>query len=305
MKNPTPPHKRTKSAEHHYFPKSLQRYWRNSEGLVHRRNSSGDIKTSKNGTFGHIRNAHRIQIADVPTVWDESFEYIFGRADTGFRELVGSLQNCIDLTFAIVGDISARFLPVWQFEQDSSLLSECIASLVVRSPGFRNSIRVAVQPFHDGPVPDHLISGNQQHVLTDYAKAMSQRGKYIFMIAGEGEFIFGDGMLNNFRSGGPPSPYNPRCLVPLTPQIAIAYDCPSSYSVPGRFMSIRLSQQEVDKINFFTMVYSKEHIYYRNQCPKDLAELERNAFQQFQYHNPEWLEDVFMAASNSRFQMPA
>ena len=298
----TPPHKRTKSAEHHYFPKGLQRFWRDDEGWVWRIDAQGSIDRSKSGGFGHIRNAHHIKIGGKPSPWDETFEHFFDKADNNFPAVVSALQTVQKPDPRHNAPFSDRLEACWNLDRLRTMLAECIASLVVRSPGCRNLIRVGVQPFHDGAVPNHLISINQKHLLEAYSKAMGSRGKYVLLISEANEFLFGDGMLNNFRSGGPPSPYNPRCVVPILPNIAIAYDCPIRPStVSANIMALSVSDTEVDEVNSYTMTYSGTHLFYRNGRPTipDCFSICRH--QQFQYHQVTWLENLYNAAASKRF----
>ena len=153
----------------------------------------------------------------------------------------------------------------------------------------------------DGEVPAHLISGNQKHLLEGYAKALAERGKFVVLLSNCREFIFGDGMLHNFRTGGPVSPTNPRCLVPLTPAIAVAYDCPSSCSQSVSFVTVTATLSEVEAVNEITLIYSGRHIYYRNELPRNLAAFEVGRHQQLQYHRDAWFDEMMKAAANTWF----
>lgn len=296
-----PPHKNTKSAEHHYFPRAIQRFWRDADGWVHRLSSTGQQKTSKNGSFGHIRNAHHVKLADKPTVWDETFEHTFQKADTAFPALITSL---LGLEF---GDPLSeapwrdRLRPVRGLNGRRPALAECVASLVVRSPSVRNLIRVGVASFGVAPDPDKLIAVNQKTLLGRYTPALREGGKFLIARASGNEFIFGDGCLNNFHVGGAVTPHNPRCVIALTPDLAIIYDSPMSYMSNDKICSVVLAKDEVDLINEMTMVYSKQYIYYRNHVPVDLEDLRLDAHRQFQYHNTPWLSDLLKALADAWF----
>jgi len=269
------------SAEHHYFPKALQKYWKDDEGWVHRLRFDGKLGESKNGTFGQVRNAYRIKISDQPSPWDESFEYIFRSADSGIPKVVALLSEVEAPIGVEEKDWRLRLAPQWQLENDRTLISEVVASLVVRSPCLRNLISVGLDDFWErfggkspwpkGEVPSHLIAANQRPLFEQYARALASRGKFAVLLTDHKEFVFGDGMLNNFRHGGGSFPWNPRCLVPLTPTVAVAYDCPSHNLVSANFAAIRLSSDEVDEVNWCTQVYSGEYLYYRSRLPAELS----------------------------------
>lgn len=187
-------------------------------------------------------------------------------------------------------------------------LAELVASLVVRSPCVRNQIRVSVSDFFDGEgpwpngeVPNPIISYNQRPLLECYSKALAQRGKFAILLSDHREFIFGDGMLNNFH-GGVITPNNPRCVLAMTPAIAIAYDCPISYSKSADFVAARISPNEVDEINWYTQVYSGTHLYYRSELPGDLSAFELGRHQQVQYNRTAWFDGLMGVVANTWFE---
>jgi hypothetical protein len=300
--------KDTAAAEHHYFPKGLQKFWRDDLGWVHRLRSDGKRDKSKNGTFGHVRNAHHIKLADEPSPWDESFEYIFGPIDSAVPKVINALAQ----VEAPIADHNLawrdRLAPQWGLETERRSIAQLVASLVVRSPNVRNLIRLTVSSFYngelpwpDGKVPQSLISANQKPLLERYGKALSERGKFAILLSDHREFVFGDGLLNNFHSGGAISPHNPRCLVPLTPTIAIAYNCPSQYHVSANFAAIRVSPEEVEEVNWLTQVYSGQYLYYRAQLPADLSSFRVGHHQQVPYHQNAWLDALMDSIANTWF----
>jgi hypothetical protein len=304
-----PRHKNTKGADHHYFPKALQKFWRNDEGWVSQLTFDGKLKQSKNGTFGHLRNAHHIRLADKPTPWDETFEHTFDAADRAIPMVAALLSRLEGHEGQENGEWGSRFIPQWHLDSHRELIAEIIASLVVRSPNFRNRIRVMLNdfPFGGAPkwpeseAPSSLIAANQKHELSKYSKALATRGKFVVFLSNCREFIFGDGMLNNFVSGMPAGSNNPRCLIPIMPTIAVGYDCPSSYTGSASFVSAMLSPREVDHVNECTMVYSGTHIYFRNELPRDLRIFQVGRHKEFQYHRDEWLDPIMATAATTWF----
>jgi hypothetical protein len=304
-----PPHKNTKGADHHYFPKALQKFWRDDSGWVSRLGPDGSVKRSKNGSFGHIRNAHHVKLADKPTPWDETFEHTFNAADSAIPSVISLLAQLESRESSEDDGWSARFTPHWDLDTHREMIAETIASLVVRSPNFRNRIRVMLNDFPfggapnwpEGEAPSSLIAANQRHELSKYSKALATRGKFVVFLSNSREFIFGDGMLNNFVSGMPRGSNNPRCLVPIIPTIAVGYDCPSSYTESASFVSVILSPREVDNVNECTMVYSGKHVYFRNEVPRDLRIFQVGRHKEFRHHRDEWLDPMMAAAANTWF----
>lgn len=305
------PRKDLKGASHHYFPKVLQRYWGNEGGWVHRLSADGSFKASKSGSFGHIRNAHHIKLAENPSPWDESFEYTFAHADDSFPqvvELLGTLECEWKHRGAAWCD---RFTPQWHLANNRLTIAECVTSLVVRSPSVRNLIRVSLEgfwegkgPWPEGKAPASLISVNQKHLLEDYSKTLASRGKFVVLLSESREFIFGDGMLHNFVSGMPPGSVRPRCIVPILPTVAIAYDCPTSHTAYPEFMSVVLDSNEIDEINNYSLVYSCDHIFFRNEFPRELHEFFRGQHRIFQYNRTDLFDSIMSAAANAWFDKP-
>lgn len=300
--------KDTAAAEHHYFPKALQKYWKDDAGWVHRLSVSGKHDRSKNGTFGHLRNAHHIKLSDRPTLWDESFEYTFRPADSAIPTVIEALTPAEAPVGVEEREWRERLAPQWYLNERRSEIAELLASLVVRSPNMRNLIRLTVEdfwpekpPWPSGSAPNHLIAGNQKPLLEQYSKALATRGKYAILLTDHREFVFGDGMLHNFHSGGAVSPHNPRCLVPLTPTLAVAYNCPSQYHVSADFVAIRLSPEEVDYVNFCTQIYSGRHLFYRSQLPSDLTPFRVGKYQQLEYHRAPWFDELMNTIANTWF----
>ena len=130
------PKKQFKSALHHWWPQCLSKRWLNDKGVIyHLFWDDRCIPQTNPKNFGAIKDAHLIKHAIYPTDWDESFEEIFGSADGAFPK---SLDWLIDLQ---------KTKPSLQDEERENLdiLLECLLSLVVRSPRFRNQIKVNVE----------------------------------------------------------------------------------------------------------------------------------------------------------------
>jgi hypothetical protein len=255
-----------------------------------------------------LRNAHHIKLADKPSPWDESFEYTFRQADDSVPQ-IAALFSQAEAPIA-VGERpwDNRLAPQWYLQGQRAQIAELIASLVVRSPGTRNSIRVGVSsyfvpeesPWGDSQAPDSLVALNQRPMLECYSKALAQRGKFALLLSDHSEFVFGDGFLNNFHSGVI-SPNNPRCLVPVLPTVAVCYYCPTSYTKSADFVAVRLRPDEVEEVNSYTQIYSSDYLYYRSMLPKDLSYFKLAQHQMIQYHTTPWVDHLMDVVANSWF----
>lgn len=165
------------------------------------------------------------------------------------------------------------------------MLAECLASLIIRSPNFRHRVRLTVDGYREGfglqePANKNLIGMNVQHSQKMLSACFVRRGKFVVMRASEGEFIFGDGFHHTISSSAN-EPYAPRCLVPLTPEMAIFYTAPSSYISYPKFFVMNLSKEDVAGVNFGVQVYSRDEIFYRSIPPVIDNEFKCGEFKKF------------------------
>lgn len=223
---------RLQNALHHWWPRSLSKFWADATGHVHRLSSNGDLDRSFPQQFGAIRNNNNIRSGDAPSLWDHSFENTYSKADNAFPDVVRWLQSLKSPISAVNIKKRERISPIIIEEKQRDILAECIASLVSRSPSFRNRIAITAEYYRarfglpDPTPPKSLIGVNARHTQKIFSDTIRGSGKFAVLLSGEGEFVFGDGFLHNFSSAN--RPLNPRCLVPITPQIAIFYASPSS-----------------------------------------------------------------------------
>jgi hypothetical protein len=105
------------------------------------------------------------------------------------------------------------------------MLAECLASLIIRSPNFRNRVRGTVDYFRERmgiktPADSNLVGMNVRDGQRMLSKSFARRGKFVVMRATEGEFIFGDGFFHTISSAVD-EPLTPKCVIPLTPELAV------------------------------------------------------------------------------------
>jgi hypothetical protein len=94
---------------------------------------------------------------------------------------------------------------------------------------------------------------------------------------------------------------HPRCLVPITPEIAVFYTNPRSYRVIPDLLTLTLAPEEVTFVNRTVQIYSKEYLFFKEIHPVlDVAFL-ANLYLEFKYHEHPWIEDLQNAACETFF----
>lgn len=188
------------SVLHHWWPKTLSSFWADSEGNVHSIDSDGLLVKSRPKSFGAIRNDNNIRLADVPTVWDRSFERSYDKADSAFAGLINCLQSLNSPIAASTEPFAKRLTPLPLTDAKHATLAECLASLIVRSPNFRSRVRGIPESYlgnvgpKDTAMEDRLVGMNVSNGQQVLSQAMAIGGKFSVLLSGDQEFIFGDGL---------------------------------------------------------------------------------------------------------------
>ena len=238
-----PKHKKLipKNERHHWWPKTLSRHWADSAGLAHSLSCDGELVTSKPEQFGAIRNDNNIYLSDVASPWDESFEHTFGPPDALITPLIDWLKTAESPIVPSDSTLSKRLTPLIVDEERFTSLTKVLASLIARSPSFRHRVKSGTRALREriGLDPNNgdrgLLGMNVRNAQATLSEAMT-RGKFAVLLSGSREFIFGDGFFHNVHSVAN-SPRGVRCIVPLTPAIAIFYTHPMRYhSYPRAFV---------------------------------------------------------------------
>jgi hypothetical protein len=301
MQAPEP--KKLKNENHHWWPKAVSQHWANGEGTVHQVTNDGKDVASRPKNFGANRNDNNIQLGRTPTVWDESFEKAFDKADSEFPSVITWLKNAIAVKGATSGGLKERLSPLEMPEAIHAALAECLASLIVRSPRFRYCVRLTTDHYRgrmgfSQPAEQTLIGLNVRHCQTAFRKAM-QRGKFCVMDAGRSEFIFGDGFLSNFSSSAG-APYSPMCLIPITPEIAVYYIKPIQYRTEPKAHRITLAPHEVTYLNNIVQTYAKRFLFYRSQKPTLTEHFLKGEHLQQPYDKDATLDEISIAMGEVR-----
>lgn len=269
LKNKMP---KLKSERHHWWPECVSKYWADDQNGVHWLLPNQEVRRATPNNFGVISNGHHIKLGDDPetgSVWDESYEAEFNRADSNFPGIIDwldSLGRCNPPFDApIANRIQQQNVSDEQFQQ----LIECLVSLAVRSPMHREQA-VSLAEHLDGPLPEQqrnsLIGANSRHSLRNAVRGLGTSGKAMAIFSPEREFIFGDGFFHNLTVNG--HHWNhPKMLVPLTPWLSILFVRPIGYRTEPKLVTVVADSPETDALNFAAKVYSKNALFFRSEKP--------------------------------------
>lgn len=295
--------KSLKSAQHHWWPRSLSKFWADDEGQVTGLFADSRVQRAPPQRFGAITNAHHIKIGGS---WDGTFEPIFNTPDSQFPEMVNWLRGLDIKHCRSSDDIHERILALSISDERRKCISECLASLVARSPSTRNLIATQVSYFRkECGIPNHeadktLIAINQRKLYDGYKTTMLGSGKFAVMISLTSEFIFGDGFLHNFSTHEPSPGGNLKCIIPILPEAAVVFLRPLSYATEPKLMSIILSDQETDFFNYIVQIYSQKCIFYRSRKPEMIPSFFERRFEQLAYHQDDWLDGLLETLARYR-----
>lgn len=261
-----------KSAQHHWWPRCVSKYWGNSDGFVNWVNPDGIIKRIRPANLGMIGNGHHIKLSsDLSQIspFDSSFESTFDCADRNFQSIINWLSSLIH-TPINNRDFRRRFIPEAATDEQLRLLTECVVSLAVRSPMNREASVALAEKFRGRiPTPERnaLIGLNMRNSQRTISDAIGCNGKFAVLFSENKEFVFGDGIFNNV-SGCTNPPYCPKILVAITPTISVIVSKPSMYETEPRISTFVLTDDEVDKCNHGVQVYSKSALFFRTEQPQ-------------------------------------
>jgi hypothetical protein len=262
-----------KTERHHWWPEGVSQYWADSEGGVHWLLPNGDIRRSVPKSFGVIGNGHTIKLGDDPavgSVWDTNFESAFHDADTNFPWIIQWLDTLERCDPPYERPIMSRVVPVSVGDEQFATLIECLVSLAVRSPKYREQ-SVSLAEHLRGALPERernaLIGANIQRALRNAVRNLGGSGKAMVVFSPEREFIFGDGFFHNLSPQGEHW-HNPKLFVPLTPWMSVLFSRPTGYMVEPRLVTFVADSSEVDELNYVVQVYAREMLFYRSERPK-------------------------------------
>lgn len=257
----------------------VSRHWAGEDGKTGWLKPDGSTVRIPPARLGVIGNGHLIKLGrnDEETVWNQSFERVFDRADDAFPDLIRWLERLERRPVRDVQELRQRFIPQPCTDAVLARVTECAVSLAVRGPMNREA-SVALAEHLRGPLPtperNTLIGLNMRNSHRLIVDSILSRGKFVAVYSQGREFVYGDGFFHNVKNVQN-VPRAPKLFVPITPQICLLVCQPSQYTVEPRLTTLVLDDQEVDICNKTVQVYAKNAIFFRSQQPALTEEFQR------------------------------
>jgi hypothetical protein len=283
---------RLSSSVDHYWPESISDFWKDSEGQVNRHSWNGELTRSPPKNFGGLKKGHQIRLDGL---WDTTIEPQFNKADSNVPRVIKQLLSLDSKDRVESRPLQERLLGYTLTDDMRAILGEILASLIVRSPAFRNHKAITANfyrqglPHRDSNGERNLIVANMNQDYQRIVQSLRTGGKIVVLFCDTTEFIFGDGFLNNISAD---SFSNQKLLIPMTPNMCVALSRPISYYSKPNTITVRLATEEVDMCNEITQIYTKDYVYYRNVRPKIVPEFSKRSFLELEYHRHPWLDNL-------------
>lgn len=283
-----------KTELHHWWPRTLADHWAAADGMVSVIQPTGTVHRAPPGAFGAITNAHHMKMGGP---WDSTFEPIFNEPDGEMSAFVQWLAT-LETAFAPPDrPMVERISPQSLADERAAQIARVTASLLARSPSIRASIKRTTEYFRrsfslaDPTADKTLIAANQRGLYDAYRKRM-MHGRWAILFSDEREFIAGDGFLHNFPASQDALNSGLKLVLPILPTAAIVYMSPMQYPTEPRLVTLRLSADEVERLNAITQVYASDFLFYRDDKPDLTGAFRHGEHRQFQYHGHGWLDPL-------------
>lgn len=288
-----------KSELHHWWPRGLSQLWTDAEGKVNRLSWNGEILARPPAKFGAITNAHHVKLSGP---WAGTVESLFNDADNHLPRMARQLELLSYYEAPVDRTFESRLTPHTLDQLERQRLGEGLASLLVRCPAHRNLLHLTTESFlqrtgdnvrkHDGT----LIALNINQHYAQVVDSLKSGGKIVVLRSVENEFVFGEGYLSTLVGHGIELTY--RCLLPLTPNMAILAFASRQYKRLPSICTIGVTPQEVNLINEVTQVYSRDYIFFRRVAPRIIDQFKVRKFLSLEFHNFPWLENLMQSVAN-------
>lgn len=254
---------------HHWWPQGLLNHWLDENGAVSRLDTRGRLERLTPANAANIAGGHNIEIGDAALA--STFEDMFDHPDGKFPQVVTWLQSLAENHFGrLGGDNNQPICVEHPSDHDKlALLHECMLSLSVRSPMFRSRILLGITRFNQHSTKKQykqLVALNLRNSYHTMLERTLGQGKFMVLIAEDGEFVFGDGFYSNIY---PQSSLHPpvRMLTPLTPKLAVLYELPMACLAEPKIVTKVVNAETISLVNDTVQIYSKDWIFYRTQPP--------------------------------------
>lgn len=256
-----------KGENHHWWPQGLSKYWEDGKGLVQRINFNGVVVPSKPKNFGQISNGHNI-LFEENSPWESTFEHYFDVADGNMSKAVNWLVS-LKTKVKAGNSIISSYVSQQDENENLDILRECIISLIIRSPKYRNAQNSIVESFRGKLGKSEsmrLISANIHQKYKTLVQRSKGTGKFAVLFSESFEFIYGDGVYSNITATTEHL-NGLKIAIPITPHIVVVWFSPIAYRSNPRLISIEVDEKTVELINNSVQVYSKEYLFYRTKKP--------------------------------------
>ena len=283
-----------KTELHHWWPRTLAEHWAAGDGMVSVIRPDGTALRAPPGAFGAITNAHHMKMGGP---WDSTFEPIFNEPDNEMAALLRWLGMLKASLSTPDRSMVERILPQPLPDERAAQIARVAASLLARSPRIRASIKRTTEYYRRGfgladPTADKtLIAANQRGLYDAYRKRM-MHGRWGILFSDEREFVAGDGFLHNFPASQDVLSSGLKLVLPILPTATIVYMSPMQYPSEPRLVTLRLSCDEVERVNVITQVYASDFLFYRADKPVLCEAFQHCEHRQFQYHSHHWLDPL-------------
>ncbi len=219
---------------------------------------------SKPQKLGKISDGHNI-LFENESPWQSTIEHFFDEPDQNMSKIVGWLSS-------FKKENTTDFLYLSQEREDENLdtLRECIISLAVRSPKYRNAQNSFVESFRgklEKTESKRLIAANINQKYKTLINNSKGTGKFAILFSEKDEFIYGDGFYTNINAATEHL-NGLKIVIPMTPFITVVWSSPTAYQSYPRLISIEANSDIVEIVNNSVQVYSKEYLFYRSQQPR-------------------------------------
>lgn len=256
-----------KGEKHHWWPEGLSKYWAGDKGTVQRIGVTGEVISSTPKKLAKISDGHNILFENGST-WQSTIEHYFDKPDSSIPRIVDWLWSFNNKVRAN-DRVDHHCLSQEAECENLDILRECVISLIVRSPRYRNAQNSFVRSFRgelEKPESKRLIAANIHQKYSSLVKGSKGVGKLALLFSENFEFIYGDGVYSNIGSTTE-NLFGLKVVIPIIPNVAVIWSSPMSCRTYSRLIAIEADRELVEIINNSVQVYSKEYLFFRTQQP--------------------------------------
>lgn len=271
--------------KHHWWPKGLSKFWANTNGLIYRIDSLGNVINSNPKNFAQLSNGHNVVLSEN-SPWNFTFEHYFDNPDRNIRKVLSWLET-FQKRERVGGNPEYSYLSQDLESENLNILRECILSLILRSPMYRNMHNLFVESFRgklSKKQARNLEAFNIYQKYETLTQSSKNRGRFAVLFSVQKEFIFGDGFYTNLTATSEDL-FGFKVAIPVTPNIAVIWSSPASCYTSPRLMALKADEDVVELINYSVQVYSKDYLFFRSQQPNLNPDFTAGEHRAFEYNS--------------------